>query len=218
MLGQSISRNAILLGLFAILSTAIIAGTYLSTAPVIGENARKAEAKALLQIFPQSTHDNSLLDDAYPINDVPLLGLRKQKKYYIARKDGQPIGVIIPATARDGYTDDIDLIVGIRVDGSVAGVRVLAQRETPGLGDSVDYKKTHWVDEFIDKSLGNPDEAQWKVKKDGGVFDQFTGATITPRAVTKAIKNTLIYFAQNRQKMLAAGAEKLTQQEAGKHG
>ncbi len=104
------------------------------------------------------------------------------------------IAVIIPATARDGYTGDIDLIIGINADGTVAGVRVLSHRETPGLGDKVDYKKSQWVDGFIGRSLLNPHPEQWAVKRDGGEFDQFTGATITPRAVTKAVKQALEYY------------------------
>lgn len=202
MLGASVSRNAILLGLFAAVSTAIIAGTFLSTSPIIRENVRQAEAKALLDIFPEETHDNSMLDDAYPIADSGWLGLRTEKKYYLAFDDQTVVGIILPATARDGYTGDIDLIVGIRPDGTIAGVRVLAHRETPGLGDAIEYKKSRWLDDFIDKSLTNPEPARWAVKKDNGVFDQFTGATITPRAVTAAIKRTLQYFAANRETLL----------------
>ena len=197
-LGQSISKNSLLLGLFAVLTTGVIAGTYLSTRGLIQENIRHAEERALLQIIPKSRHNNSMLDDADTVADSELLGLRETKKFYRATQNGEFVGAILPATARDGYTGDIDMIVGINNDGSIAGVRVLSHRETPGLGDQVDYKKSHWVDGFIGKSLNNPDESKWAVKKDKGVFDQFTGATITPRAVTAAVHRTLLYFDTNR--------------------
>lgn len=202
MLGQSISKNSLLLGLFALVSTAIIAGTFLNTQDAILENIRIAEERALLEIVPKSRHDNAMLDDTYAVDDEELLGLRSQKKLYIARQNNIPVAVIIPATARDGYTGDIDLIVGINVDGSIAGVRILSHRETPGLGDAIDRKKSPWVDGFIDKSLANPNIDQWTVKKDKGVFDQFTGATITPRAVTKAVAKALQYFELHQQGIL----------------
>ncbi|MFA7553570.1 MAG: electron transport complex subunit RsxG [Spongiibacteraceae bacterium] len=203
-LGWSISRNSILLAIFAVLSTAIIAGTFLGTQDAISENIRHAEERALLEIVPRSQHNNAMLEDAHAINDSKLLGLRSEKKYYIARQDGEAVAVIFPATAREGYTGDIDLIVGVNIDGSIAGVRVLSHRETPGLGDAVDKKKSNWVDGFLGKSIGNPIASLWKVKKDKGVFDQFTGATVTPRAVTKTVFQTLQYFEQHRQNVLTA--------------
>lgn len=202
MLVESISRNSILLGLFAVATTAVIAGTFLNTQSAIEENIRNAEKRALLEIVPPERHDNSMLDDFLTVSDETQLGLRKEKKLYIARQSGDVVAVIIPATARDGYTGDIDLIVGINRDGSVAGVRVLSHRETPGLGDKIDYKKSQWVDGFIRKSLLNPQPEKWQVKRDGGDFDQFTGATITPRAVTRAVKQALEYFDAHRAEFL----------------
>ncbi len=202
MLGESIGRNSLLLGFFAILSTAIIAGTYLGSKDTIRENIRKAEERALLEIIPKSRHNNSMLEDAHGISDSEMLGLRSEKNYYIARQDGVPVAVIFPATAREGYTGDIDMIIGINVDGTIAGARVLQHRETPGLGDAVDRKKSKWIDGYINKSLINPTVDLWKVKKDKGVFDQFTGATITPRAVTKTVLQTLQYFNQHQHDIL----------------
>lgn len=204
MMESSIARNSILLGLFAVLTTNIIAGTYLGTRERIAQEQRKAEEKALLQIMPANTHDNSMLDDVIVVSsEAPGLGLRGERKIFIARREGSAIGVIIPVLARDGYGGDIDLIVGIREDGSVAGVRILAHKETPGLGDKVDLKKSDWVLGFKDTSLQAPEPELWKVKKDKGHFDQFTGATITPRAVVAAVKRALDYFAENRERLLA---------------
>jgi len=204
MLGQSISKNSILLGVFAAVTTAIIAGTYLGSRDLIKANIRAAEEKALLQIIPEDRHTNSMLDDTLAVDDAGLLGLREAKDIYLARKNGKFVGAIFPATTREGYTGDIDMIVGVNRDGSIAGVRILQHRETPGLGDAVDRKKSDWVEGFVGKSIGNPQSDDWKVKKDGGVFDQFTGATITPRAVTKTVFQTLQYFEQNRDHLIAA--------------
>ncbi len=207
MLGQSITKNGLLLGLFAVVTTGVIAGTYLSTRTLVQDNIRAAEERALLEIVPRERHNNSMLDDALVLSDSALLGLREERKAYRARLDGDIVAVILPATARDGYTGDIDLIVGVNRDGSVAGVRVLSHRETPGLGDQIDYKKSQWVDDFIGRSLGKPKIEKWTVKKDGGVFDQFTGATITPRAVTAAVRRSLQYYAENRARLLDESAE-----------
>ncbi|MGB1457705.1 electron transport complex subunit RsxG [uncultured Spongiibacter sp.] len=202
MLGQSITKNGLLLGLFAVVTTGVIAGTYLSTRGLVQDNIRAAEERALLEIIPRDRHDNSMLDDAVALGDDALLGLREPRNAYRAKQNGEVVAVILPATARDGYTGDIDLIIGVNRDGSVAGVRVLSHRETPGLGDQIDYKKSQWVDGFIGRSLLNPKADKWTVKKDGGVFDQFTGATITPRAVTAAVKRSLEFYAQQRPMLL----------------
>jgi electron transport complex protein RnfG len=208
MLIKSMSRNALLLGVFALLTTALIAATFLNTQDSIAENIRQAEEKALLEIVPRSRHNNSMLDDTQPIADSQLLGLRTSKTLYIARQDGQPVAVILPTTATDGYSGDIDMIVGINSNGTVAGVRVLSHRETPGLGDGIDRKKSTWVDGFAGRSLSNPTAERWTVKKDGGDFDQFTGATITPRAVTQAVARALQYFQSNKTALLSRAQAK----------
>jgi electron transport complex protein RnfG len=202
MMNSSISRNSILLGLFAVLTTTIIAGTYLGTRERIAEEQRKAAEKALLEIVPLHRHNNAMLDDTIPVGaEAGLLGLRKDADIYIARQDGVPVAVILPAIARDGYSGDIKLIIGINIDGTVAGVRALAHRETPGLGDKVDLKKSPWILGFKGRSLQDPVPEKWAVKKDRGVFDQFTGATITPRAVTAAVKRALEYYAEHRNEL-----------------
>lgn len=200
MLGQSITRNALLLALFAMITASLLAGTYLLTRDRIATAERAAEAKALLQIIPDDRHDNSLLDDTLPVGpSATLLGLRAEKQIYRARRQARVVAVIVPATARDGYSGDIDLITGINRDGTVAGVRVLSHRETPGLGDKVDLGKSDWVLGFNGRSLRSPEMQQWAVSKDGGEFDAFTGATITPRAVVGAVKRSLQYAADNRK-------------------
>ncbi len=208
MLGQSITRNSVLLALFAVATALLLTGTFLLTREKIAESARRAEEKALLEIVPRERHDNSMLDDTIPVAaGAAGLGLREEKRIYLARRGERIVAVIIPVTARDGYTGDIDLIVGVNADGTVAGVRALAHRETPGLGDKVDIRKSDWVLGFNGRSLRNPPPAGWAVKKDRGVFDQFTGATITPRAVVAATRRALEYAANNRATLFSGGGQ-----------
>ena len=205
MLGQSITRNSVLLAVFAVCTTLLIAGTYLSTRDQIAVEKRRAEEKALLQVVPRERHDNSMLDETIPVGpQTPGLGLTENKRIYIARKQGEVVAAVIPATAPDGYTGAIDLIVGVNTDGSIAGVRALAHKETPGLGDKVDIRKSDWVLGFNGRSLGNPELAGWAVKKDKGVFDQFTGATITPRSVVAATLRVLQFAQENRKSLFGA--------------
>lgn len=215
MFGSAISRNSLLLAGFAVLTTGIIAGTYLGTSDRIAAAQRAAEEKALFQIVPPARHDNELLEDTIPVGpEDSLLRLKKDKRVFIARQDGEAVAAIIPVNAPDGYSGNIELIVGVNRDGSVAGVRALQHRETPGLGDKVDVKKSDWVLDFEGHALGAPPVEQWTVKKDGGVFDQFTGATITPRAVVMAVRRGLEFFEANRERLLADRIEAITEEPA----
>ncbi|CAH0992297.1 Ion-translocating oxidoreductase complex subunit G [Sinobacterium norvegicum] len=198
MLAKVIARNAMALGAFAIITTGAIAATYLGTKDRIAVEERAAQARALTEIITDDQHNNSMLDETVMLDDNSLLGLKQAKPAFIARLDGEFVAAILPAIAPDGYSGDIQLITGIYADGSVAGVRVLVHNETPGLGDKADRKKSDWVDGFAGRSLGNPGIEQWTVKKDRGEFDQFTGATITPRAITKAVARSLEYFEANK--------------------
>jgi electron transport complex protein RnfG len=198
----AISRNGLWLGAFAAMTTLAIVWTERDTRDAIIASERAAEARQLLEIFPKETHDNSLIDEPIqlPAND-PLLNLRQSRSGYIARREGRVVGVILPTTARDGYSGDIRFLVGIRVDGTVAGVRAVSHRETPGLGDKVDLKKSPWILGFNNRSLNTATRADWFVRKDGGVFDQFTGATITPRASVAAVRRTLEYVDLHRDQL-----------------
>ena len=190
----AISKNSVLLGLFAALTTVLIAWTYLGTKDDIAQAQREAEAKQLLEIFPAHTHDKALIDDTFTVAaNQSLLNVREDRRAYRARRGDEVVGVILPATARDGYSGDIGLLVGVHRDGRIAGVRVTSHRETPGLGDAIDTNKSNWILDFQGRSLLNPNPDGWRVRKDGGVFDQFTGATITPRAVVVATRKVLEY-------------------------
>ena len=194
----SIGLSGTVLALFAAITSVAIGWTYLGTKAQIDFEVRRSEARQLLEIFPPDTHDNEIIDDVFEVAaETALLGIRERRQGYRVRQGGNVIGVILPATARDGYSGDIRALVGVRRDGSVAGVRVVAHRETPGLGDKVDLRKSDWILDFNERSLTNPALRAWNVEKEGGVFDQFTGATVTPRAVILATRRALEYATLN---------------------
>ena len=205
MLVKSITRNSLSLGLFAVLTVGLIAGTYVFTKERIAAQVRAFEARALMEILPQETHDNTLLDTRVPLTPERLLSNTEKKDAFVAFKDGQPVAVILPAVAPDGYSGRIELLVGINADGNLAGVRTVTHKETPGLGDKIDLKITDWILGFTGKSLQSPKPEGWAVRKDGGEFDQFTGATITPRAVVAAVYRSLQYFDENRDVLFTRG-------------
>ena len=202
-ISRSMLKNALVLGLFAIATVGLVAVLQQATAERIANAEREAQVRALSEILPQGSYDNHLLDNSIQLHD-PLLGSKSPQTAYIALKDGKPSAVILRATAPDGYSGAIHLLIGIQADGRLAGVRVLGHRETPGLGDKIELAKSAWIRSFEGKSLSNPNEDGWAVKKDRGEFDQFAGATITPRAVVKAVHKALQYFDANQEQLFAA--------------
>lgn len=206
MIFQSMGKNSLLLALFALITALILASTDRVTEDRIAESERLAAQKALFEIVPLARHDNDLLVDLQPIPEQYwlALGLDNGGDVHIARLDDQPVAVIVPSITTDGYSGDIAMIVGINFDGTVAGVRVVDHKETPGLGDKVELRKSDWILSFNGKSLNNPEISKWNVKKDRGDFDQFTGATITPKAVIHQIAKTLEYFEKDRERLLSA--------------
>ena len=206
MIFQSMGKNSLLLALFALITALILASTDRVTEDRIAESERLAAQKALFEIVPLARHNNDLLVDLQPIPEQYwlALGLDNGGDVHIARLDDQPVAAIVPSITTDGYSGDIAMIVGINFDGTVAGVRVVDHKETPGLGDKVELRKSDWILSFNGKSLNNPEISKWNVKKDRGDFDQFTGATITPKAVIHQIAKTLEYFEKDRESLLSA--------------
>lgn len=205
MLGRSISKNSALLAAFAAATAGLIAFTFTSTAGRISDAERRAAQRALFEVVPKSRHNNDLLSDTLtiPAEDAATLRLNDPALVHVARQDGEPVAFLFTSTAPDGYSGDIRLLIGINVDGTVAGVRALRHAETPGLGDKIELAKSRWILGFDGKSLGNPSLSGWAVKKDGGEFDQFAGATITPRAVVKQVKTVLQYVQDHRDELLS---------------
>ena len=204
MMLRAIGKNGILLAAFALITTAAIALTWQTTEQRIDAQQRAAAARALLEIVPATRHDNEMLEDLVPVADAAALRVDADSEIHIARLDSEVVAAIIPSVAPDGYSGRIEMRVGINRDGTIAGVRVLSHSETPGLGDKVDLKKSPWILTFNGRSLKNPTADRWAVHKDGGDFDQFTGATITPRAVIAAVHRSLTYFAAHRAALLSA--------------
>lgn len=207
---QNIRSNALNLGVMAIVAAAALAITYVLTNPMIADNQRQAQIAALQEVMPADYFDEDLLNNSFALTKPELLHQAAGSQAYVARLNGAINGWIFPVTSVNGYSGNIDLLVGIDQHGQITGVRITAHKETPGLGDKVDYKKSTWVDDFIGTNLSN---RNWAVKKDGGDFDQFTGATITPRAVVDSVADSLAYFQQQRETLIKAANAKQGQAE-----
>ncbi len=203
MLFAHMSKIALALALFAISGTAVVALTFLLTKDQIAENERQAIMRNLNALVPATQHDNDMFNDTIKLTDPELLGSKRPITVYRARKAGMPVAAVFEAIAPDGYNGRIKLLIAIHEDGTIAGVRVVSHKETPGLGDGIEHTKSNWILFFDGHSLFNPTRPGWRVKKDGGIFDQFTGATITPRAIVKAVYNALRYFSQNKERVFA---------------
>lgn len=198
MLTKHMSRSAILLGLFALVGTGIVAMIYTGTEERIAEAERAFMLRSLNAVIKPATYDNDLFTDMLTVTSEELLGTAEPVPVFRARKESLPVALAIIPTAPDGYVGPIKLLIAINVDGTVLGVRVLSHHETPGLGDAIEEKRTNWILGFDGHSLSNPESKGWRVRRDGGKFDQFTGATITPRAVVKAVHNALKFYERNR--------------------
>jgi len=196
------TTTALALVVFAVLAAGILSGTFTLTRATIAETERQAKLALIAQTLPAGSFDNDLVADRQTLAPDPRLGLKRPGEAYLARKAGEPVAVVLEAVAPDGYAGEIRLLVGIMADGRLSGVRVTAHKETPGLGDYIDIAKSPWIRGFEGRSLSDPDSAQWKVRKDGGAFDYMAGATITPRAVIKAVRQALEYFRDHRQDLL----------------
>ncbi len=202
---REILLSAAVLGVFGILGAALVAFTWSATADRIAFNERQMFLRNVYKLVPKQEITNNLLKDVITVRDPALS--TAPVKVYRARHQGKPLALIFSPVQHPGYAGPIRLMVAIRADGVLGGVRVLAHSETPGLGDRIDERKSDWILGFSGKSLGNPPLEKWKVKKDGGVFDQFTGATITPRRVVAAVTATLLYFKKTHRRLFEAPAE-----------
>lgn len=201
MSSRQILLSGLFLWLFAVAGTGFVAVTENLAREAIVENERRVLLRNLHALLPASKLDNDLIADTLVIQSSRLLGTEDASQVYRARLQGEPVAAIFNSIAPNGYSGKIHLLVGVYHDGSIAGVRAVKHSETPGLGDAVDVQKSDWVLGFNGKSLENPTRAQWLVKRDKGVYDQFTGATITPRAIVQAVKNTLLYYEQHAEEL-----------------
>jgi electron transport complex protein RnfG len=204
-LQKNIFISAAILGIFGILGSALVAVTWTATADRIALNQQQAFLRNVYKLVDRNSIDNDLLKDVISIKSTDLSKTGIQ--VYRARRQGQPVAVIFSPIQGPGYASPIRMMIAVRADGVLGGVRILSHMETPGLGDKIDESRSDWILGFEGKSLDNPPIEKWKVKKDGGIFDQFTGATITPRSIVATVKRTLIYFEKEKERLFKAPIE-----------
>lgn len=196
---KAIEKNAKLLALFAIACTTVISSVYYITKDRIRSQEENKLINTLSHIIDKNSYNNDIYHDCIIVNN-PVLS-SDTEKVYLAKNNNQPIAAAITTTAPDGYNGKINLIVAINVNGSISGVRTIKHQETPGLGDKIEIRKNQWINSFTGKKVLNEKDTRWGVRKDGGIFDQFTGATITPRAVVKAVHKAVLYFKNEQQQL-----------------
>jgi len=201
---KNMLTNGLTLALFAVITTSLIAFTFFGTKQQIAAQQQKKLLAILNAVIAKDTYTNDIQHDCSIVRSPEYLGSDEAKHIYRARKNAQPVAAAIETTAPDGYSGKIQLVVGIAGYGTVTGVRVLEHKETPGLGDKIDLRISDWILSFNDESLNLDNNMYWAVKKDGGRFDQFTGATITPRAVVKAVKAAVEYYQANQAAIFSA--------------
>jgi len=208
---NAIQRHIVSIGLvlaaFAIGASSVVVITEQATRQKILDNERQTLLNAINILIPTQQYNNDILADTLEIAANSQLATTKPTTVYRARRDDKAIAAVFTSIAPDGYSGKIKLLVGVYHNGDLAGVRVISHKETPGLGDKVDARKSDWISHFSGLSLNEPKTEYWQVKKDGGHFDQFTGATITPRAVIKAVKNALLYFEAHRDELFRSHNE-----------
>lgn len=199
-------RTAGILFIFVIVFTGFLSAAYLWTKPAIEASAAEEKMKLVDEVLPRTEYDNALLADTITLPPTPELNLSEPSTLYRARKAGQPVALVFETAAPDGYAGKIRLVIAIRSNGQVAGVRVTQHKETPGLGDYIELKKDKnkarpWITQFQGMSLAEVTDKEWKVKKDGGRIEYYAGATVTPRAVSKAIFKAVKWAEANQNQL-----------------
>ena len=190
-------RAIALVTVVAVIAAALVSGSHEISRERIAENQRARVLRGLGEVLDRESHDNDLLRDRILVSNPELLGGPEPTTVYLASRNGEPVAAIFASRAPLGYNGPIELLVGITMDGTITGVRVTAHRETPGLGDKIEIGKSDWITGFDGTSLTAPTASAWTMTSDGGHYDAFTGATVTPRAVVDSVKNTLLFFQQN---------------------
>lgn len=198
---NTIVRSGLILTVLAAICTALVAFTHSATAPRIAANEQAYLEARLKPVLGEIEFDGQLSESTITIPAPHALPGKADVTVYRVYADEMPVAALLVVNAMDGFAGPIELLIGIDAAGTLTGVRVLSHRETPGLGDLIDEDKSDWIFQFAGKSLNRPNRTSWAIRRDGGTFDQFTGASITPRAVVNAIKETLLYFEENRERV-----------------
>ena len=204
-------RTAAILLLFSLVFTALMAWVYQLTQPVLEATAQDAKRRLIADVLPPAAYDNDMLGDAIDLPAIPALGLAEPTRLYRARLAGQPAALVFETAALNGYSGEIRLILAVQADGRLAAVRVTLHKETPGLGDYIDPKKDKnkahpWITQFDGRNFSDTPREKWRVKKDGGAFDQHAGATISARAVTNATGRGLAWALDHADSLYAIPA------------
>lgn len=190
---DTIRKNGLTLAVFAAITTGLTAVVNTMTKPTVEHQTALQQKMLLDQVVPAELYDNAMQEECYVVTD-PALGNDRPHQLFIARKGGTPVAAALETTAPDGYSGAIQMLVGASFRGKVLGVRIIEHHETPGLGDKIELRISDWINSFTNKVVRGTDDPAFAVKKDGGQFDQFTGATITPRAVVNATKRTALFM------------------------
>ena len=203
-------RTGAIMVVFTLVFTALMAATHRVTQPAIEASAQDAQRRLIDEVLPPGSYDNDLLADVVHFGPAPQIGMDEGGRVWRARKGGEPVALIAEGAATDGYSGRIALLVAVNTNGLLSGVRVTQHKETPGLGDYVEVKKDKnkarpWITQFTGLSLAQVSDREWKVKKDGGRFDYYAGATVTPRAVTKAVLKAVQWADAHRERLFAEG-------------
>jgi len=196
-----------LLAACAAIAVAMLSGVQILTRERIAAEQHRAQLATLNVVLPAALYDNDPIADRIAVRAPAWLGSDEAVNVWRARRGGVGSAVVIEAVAPDGYVGPIRLLIGVHADGTVSGVRVTAHSETPGLGDGIDAAKSNWIDRFAGRALGNPARERWTVQRDGGGFDQFAGATVTPRAIVRAVRRTLDYLERHQAELYAAAPD-----------
>ncbi|WP_293758315.1 electron transport complex subunit RsxG [uncultured Paraglaciecola sp.] len=205
---NTMGKNGLALAVFAVITTGLISLTYFGTRDQIALQQQQKLLSILNAVIDEGSYDNSIQLDCALVTSVEMLGSDQPQHIYRATKQGRPVAAAIETTAPDGYSGKIQLVVGVtssKLDSAkVTGVRILDHKETPGLGDKIDLRINDWVLDFDNQVYTAEMASNWAVKKDGGQFDQFTGATITPRAVVNAVRASVEYYLANKTTIFSA--------------
>lgn len=188
-------KHGAVLTIFTALATGLTASVYFLTKERIEHQSFSQRQKIFDQVVPANLYDNDIQSECYIVTDIRL-GNNHPHNLYLGRKQGKATVIVIESSAPDGYSGSIQMLVGADLHGNIHGVRITEHHETPGLGDKIDARISDWITHFTGKTVESAQDKRWAVQKDGGEFDQFTGATITPRAVVKAVKNTILFIKQ----------------------
>jgi electron transport complex protein RnfG len=197
-------RAAAVLAAVAVAAVALVSVVHDRAQPQIEASRRAQQLAGLTAVLGDLAYDNDPLADTLLLRDPELLGTDQPVVAHRVRHAGSTVAVLLNVVAPDGYAGPIRLLVAVDEAGRVLGVRVLEHRETPGLGDVIEERRSDWIRGFDGLALGDPPASRWEVRRDGGDFDQFTGATVTPRAVVRAVRKALTYAERHRDELFAA--------------